>query len=172
MNAWTGADAESVQCLQAPAIVHYKDRGVAPSFVLEWKFMNDKLYGMTLATAVKTSGTDPDKAEKWLTAADVRAVRLALMESVQPVENRDGIPLKKNLDLWLSNHGGERRKALSLKSLAAHHQWCSHCNFVEIFALLSKVVQAAFETSVKEGTRQVSQIEAAIAKGLPPLLRM
>lgn len=94
------------------------------------------------------------------------------MESVQPVENRDGIPLKKNFDLWLSNHGGERRKALSLKSLAAHHQWCSHCNFVENFALLSKVVQAAFETSVKEGSRQVSQIEAAIAKGLPPLLRM
>lgn len=174
INAWSGGEEKAVQCIQAPALVHFKDCGLAPAFVLEWKCMNEKLYGMTLATAVKVSGGgDQDRSEKWLQASDVRPVRVDLMYSVQPIENRDGVPLKKNLDAWLSNHGGERRKALSLTSMSAHRNWCSHSSFTNNFKLVSNAVQTALENAIRESTRHAAhQIDAAIAKQLPPLLRM
>lgn len=175
MNSWTGAEPIGTQCLLAPALVHFKDRGLAPAFVLEWKVTNEKVYGMTLPTAVKTgTGGDPDKSEKWLTSADISPVKLALIESVQTIVNRDGLPLKKNLDAWLSNHSGERRKALKLTSLAAHRQWCDYTHFSANMAAVAAVAQTALEKAVRDGDRSgaAKQIEAAISKRLPPLLRM
>lgn len=77
-NTWTGEDPLAVQCLEAPALVHFKDKGLAPAFVLEWKSMNEKLYGLMLSTAVKVgNGSDPDKSDKWLTEKDIYPVKLA-----------------------------------------------------------------------------------------------
>lgn len=130
---------------------------------------------MVLPTAVKVgNGGDPDKSEKWLTAADVHPVKLSLMDTLQPVENRDGMPLKKNLEAWLANHSGSRRKSLSLTSFSALKKWCSFENFESNFASLATVVQADFEASVRLGCRSVDHaaMDVAVAKRLPPMLRM
>lgn len=154
INTWTGAEAEGLQSLQAPALVHFKDRGLLPAFVLEWKWMNDKLYGQTLATTVKVGNSnDPDKRCTWLTQADVRPVRLALIDSVQPINNRDGVPLKKNFETWLAEHSGERRKVLGLTSLAAHKNWCGYETFSNNFSKVANMVEAAMEKSLREGNR-------------------
>lgn len=175
INTWTGAEADGAQLLQAPALVHFKDRSLAPAFVLEWRAVNDKLYGQVLATAVKVgNGHDPDKKSQWLSAADVRPYRLALIESVQPVANRDGAPLKKNLEQWLAEHSGERRKVLGLTSFKACSSWCEYNSFASNTSAVVQAVQASMEKSVREGSKQgqAKQIDAAIAKQLKPMLRI
>lgn len=174
MNAWTGQVPVSVQCLEAPGLVHFKDCNLAPSFVMEWKFINDKLYAMVLATTVKVgNGGNPDKSDKWLSVADIRPVKLSLIYSVQPVQDRDGMPLQKNLNAWLAEHSGDRRKALSLTSIAAHRQWCCYGNFTKNFSTLSKSVHADFEKGIRNSKHSgPAAIEAAIAKKLPALLTM
>lgn len=174
-NQWTGVDATYVQCLQAPSIVHFKDKGNAPAFVLEWKTKNEKLYAMTLPTAVKiSSGNDPDKRDKWLTATDIKPVRLALLESIQPVEDRDGAPLKKNLEAWLANHSGKFWAGLKLTTTAALRKWCTPESFEKNVDEVGKFVQTAFEQSVKESCRggEAAQMQNTIAKQLPAFLRM
>lgn len=76
------------------------------------------------------------------------------------------------MELWLANHGGSRRKALALTSLAAHRQWCCFGSFTANLAAVSKSVEAAFEASIRDGCRaqQPTAIAAAVAKKLPPLL--
>lgn len=141
--------------------------------MLEWKWINEKLYGLVLPTTLKVgNGGDPDKTKAWLTPADVQPFKLSLMYSVQPVENRDGVPLKKNLDAWLAEHSGDRRKALGLTSLAAHRQWCCYGKFCDQFEVTAKVVQADFEKGLRGGKLTGTALETAIAKRMPPLVRM
>lgn len=94
---------------------------------------------------------------------------------MQPIEDRDGVPLRKNLDAWLSNHSGDRRKALSLTSLAAHRQWCCYGSFNQNFAVVAKFAERELEKGLREGKagKQGSKaLDAAVSKQLPPLLRM
>lgn len=176
LNTWTGEEkATGVQVLEAPAMLHFKDRGLAPAFLLEWKWFNDKLYAQVLPTTLKVGNSgDPDKADKWLTTADVRPVRFSLIETVQSIENREGIPLKRNLDAWLLNHSGDRRKALALTSLSAHAKWCSYESFKPNFAKLASVMHTEMEKSIRQSSKslQPASIESAIAKSREPLSRM
>lgn len=55
-----------LQVLEAPCVVHFCDEGNVAEIALEWKFMNNKLYAITIPTDVWISNSDPDKDGKWV----------------------------------------------------------------------------------------------------------
>lgn len=174
VNTWTGAEPESVQIVQAPLLVHFKDRGVAPAFLLEWRVMNEKLYGLTIATGLKLSNSNPDQDKSWLGVGDIRPVKLSLIDTLEPIANRDGVPLKKNIEQWMEKHSGQHKKSLGLNSLAAHLQWCNFEKFSSNISTVVAVAEAELQAAVKGGGRMTcqKQIDAAITKRLPPLQSM
>jgi hypothetical protein len=147
--------AAQVQVLTAPALLHYQDSDTPPSYLLYFKWLESagKVYAMTLPTDLKLP-TDVDAPIKWLTEKDIKPVKLALVAKCEPLENKDGKALAKNLELWMKEHFNffQRRK---LKSFSNCRAYLSHQTFTKHVETVASIVEEDF----------VSQLSASCGTG-------
>jgi hypothetical protein len=84
----------------------------------------------------------------------IKPVKLALVSHFEPIENRDGQPLAKKLDLWIKDHFPEFA-ALKLKSLANRRTWLSPSSYVKhvtsVADVLEKELGAEIAAAAGEG---------------------
>lgn len=92
------------QSLQAPCLVHFADEGNVAEIALEWEFMNDKLYAITIPTNVWISSSDPDKNGKWVSERDATPKKLSVLSYITHIQNRNSQPLETNFNQWLKDH--------------------------------------------------------------------
>lgn len=114
--------------MEAPLLVTFHDSGQQPCIVTEWKWENDKIYAMTISTALHLSTNKDSGSQSWLNDKDVKPVKLSLLKEARPVVNSDGQPLLKTYEEWLKNHS-DHFKSLKVKSYADCRAWCQHSRF-------------------------------------------
>lgn len=146
---WEGGDLVAFQPISTPCLAYFKDKALAPSFILAWKATgNGKVYGISLPTDVCVANSDPDKDSNWRTDKDLKSVRLDLIEYVAPVKNKDGFPLLKNLELWMKSHS-LMCKHLKVKSVAELQRFLHYDKFIDHFEVTSQSVLNHLKDMVK-----------------------
>ena len=148
-------EVPETQAHTAPCIMNFLDKASPPVYVLMFKWVqaSGKLYALTIPTDLKLSN-DPDGTDKWVTPSMIKPAKLALVSHFEPIENRDGQPLAKKLDLWIKDHFPEFA-ALKLKSLANCRTWLSPSYYVKhvtsVADVLEKELGAEIAAAAGEG---------------------
>jgi len=134
-------EVPETQVHTAPCIMNFLDKASPPVYVLMFKWVqaSGKLYALTIPTDLKLSN-DPDGTDKWVTPSMIKPVKLALVSHFEPIENRDGQPLAKKLDLWIKDHFPEFA-VLKLKSLANCRTWLSPSSYVKHVTSVADVLE-------------------------------
>ena len=140
------------QLLAAPCLAHFIDEASPPVFTLmfKWVYAAGKMYALTIPTDLKLSG-GPDGTDKWVTPAMIKPVRLGLIHHFEPIENRDGQPLAKNLDVWIKDHFPEFA-AIKLKSLANCRAWLQPSKFASHVAAVADLHEITIKKAIAAAT--------------------
>lgn len=157
-------DLSSMSCfqmLEAPCLVHFADEGNVAEIALEWKFMNEKLYAITIPTDVWISNSDPDKDGKWVSERDATPKKLSVLSYITKIQNRNGQPLETNFNRWIKDHS-PHFKDLKIASLADTRAWCQYQQFERNVALVSElahrdIVMEVTGTLEKEASKKGSK---------------
>ena len=118
--------------------------------MFKWVYAAGKMYALTIPTDLKLSG-GPDGTDKWVTPAMIKPVRLGLIHHFEPIENRDGQPLAKNLDVWIKDHFPEFA-AIKLKSLANCRAWLQPSKFASHVAAVADLHEITIKKAIAAAT--------------------
>lgn len=144
INSASNLDAEVIEL---PAVVHMLDEGQAPLLATTFKLAsNDKIYILCVELPLLKS-SDKEGKETWVDDKTQKLVKFELVRSFAPVKNRDGFPLAKHLEIWLSRHSNTFGE-IGVKSLSTARAWSKagrfHTNLgMVIAAAENRVRQAA-----------------------------
>lgn len=156
-----GEDIEmsAVQLLELPALVKFQDPGQAARIGIEWKFMNSKLYAITIPSDVWVKSSDGDSDGKWVSEKDARPVKLEVLSAVEPLANRDGVPMLRNFESWMSQRSDNFFKMLKIENVSQARAWCRFSEFaghVELVAVRAeKALRDEVEGTIESDTQNI-----------------
>ena len=143
----------SCDIVALPALVTFTDSALPPRIALQLKRApNEKLYLHTIPTSVKISES-AEGVVKWVGKEQMQTVRLDVCAKLETIENRDGDPLAKNLDLWLKDHAHLVYDShFKLNSLGECRSFCHFSKFESNVATLGVAVEASLRAEIGAAT--------------------
>lgn len=160
VNSASSLDASTIQL---PAVVEMVDEGVAPLLATTFKLAsNDKIYILAVELPLLKS-CDKEGKESWVDDTTQKLLKFELVKRFLPVKNRDGIPLAKHADIWLSKHSNTFGD-IAIKSISASRSWCASGRFRANLGLVISSAENRIRMAAKKASVQSKKTSRLPAK--------